>query len=76
MNLSDRTTADLIIMTEVALIGLTALVALLETRWIRTGNPAYLRLTKFIGKLFIINLASSLSPGLSMILSMRNSELQ
>ena len=38
-------------------IGLSALVALMETIWLRTGREDWLRLTKFIGKLFLINIA-------------------
>ena len=30
-------------------IGLTGLVAYMHTRWHRTGDPAYLRMTKFWG---------------------------
>lgn len=45
-------------------IGLTALVAFLETRWIRTGDPAYLRLTKFFGKLLLINFAIGVVTGI------------
>ena len=45
-------------------IGLTALVALLETRWVRTGDPAYLRLTKFFGKLLLINFAIGVVTGI------------
>lgn len=45
-------------------IGLTALVAWLETRWIRTGNPEYLRLTKLFGKLLLINFAIGVVTGI------------
>jgi cytochrome d ubiquinol oxidase subunit I len=45
-------------------IGLTALVALLETRWLRTRDPAYLRLTKFFGKLLLINFAIGVVTGI------------
>ena len=33
------------------------LVAVLQTFWVRTGKERYLRLTKFFGKLFLINFA-------------------
>ena len=45
-------------------IGLTALVALLETRWLRTRDPAYLRLTRFFGKLLLINFAIGVVTGI------------
>ena len=38
-------------------IGLAALVAAMETAWLRTGNDKWLRATKFWGKLFLINFA-------------------
>ena len=36
-------------------IGMSALVAGLQTAWVRTGKEHYLRATKFWGKLFLIN---------------------
>ncbi len=42
-------------------IGLSAIVAAFETAWLRTNAPAYLRLTKFFGKLFLINFAIGVS---------------
>jgi cytochrome d ubiquinol oxidase subunit I len=39
-------------------------IAVLETQWMRTGNPEYLRLTKFFGKLFLINFAIGLVTGI------------
>src|SRR5690349_750733 len=45
-------------------IGLTALVAALETRWVWTRDPAYLRLTKFFGKLLLINFAIGVVTGI------------
>ena len=44
-------------------IGLTAIVAGMETAWIRTQRPEYLRLTKFFGKLLLINFALGLVTG-------------
>ena len=35
-------------------IGLSLTVAWFQTKWYRTGDEAYLRLTKFFGKLFLI----------------------
>jgi cytochrome d ubiquinol oxidase subunit I len=45
-------------------IGLTALVAGMETAWLRTKNPAWLRLTKFFGKLMLINFAIGVVTGI------------
>jgi len=45
-------------------IGGTALVALLETLWLRTHNPDYLRLTKFFAKLLLINFAIGVVTGI------------
>ena len=45
-------------------IGLTAVVAGFETAWVRTGKPEYLRLTKFFGKLFLINFAIGVVTGI------------
>ena len=45
-------------------IGLTGLIAVMQTVWHRTGNPEWLRLTKFFGKLFMINFALGLVTGI------------
>ncbi|MET7752014.1 cytochrome ubiquinol oxidase subunit I [Micromonospora sp. NPDC005367] len=45
-------------------IGLSVLVAILQTLWVRTGNERYLKLTKFYGKLFLINFAMGVVTGL------------
>ncbi|RYB92010.1 cytochrome ubiquinol oxidase subunit I [Nocardioides oleivorans] len=45
-------------------IGLTAVIAGLETAWLRTRNEDYLRLTKFFGKLFLINFAIGVVTGI------------
>jgi cytochrome bd ubiquinol oxidase subunit I len=45
-------------------IGLSALVAILETAWVRTGKEHYLRATRFWGKLFLINVALGVATGL------------
>ncbi|WP_422769531.1 cytochrome ubiquinol oxidase subunit I [Plantactinospora sp. WMMC1484] len=45
-------------------IGLSVLVAILQTRWHRTGDPRYLRLTRFYGKLFLINFAMGVVTGI------------
>jgi cytochrome d ubiquinol oxidase subunit I len=45
-------------------IGLIILVAVMETLWIRTNDESYLKLTKFFGKLFLINFAMGVATGL------------
>ena len=45
-------------------IGLSFVVAGLETAWMRTWDPTYLRLTKFFGTLFVINLAVGVVTGI------------
>ncbi len=45
-------------------IGLAFLTALLQTSWHRTGNPEYLRLTRFFGTLLVINVAIGVVTGL------------
>ena len=45
-------------------IGLSFLVAGLQTAWVRTGKPSYLRLTKFYGELFLINFALGVVTGI------------
>jgi cytochrome d ubiquinol oxidase subunit I len=45
-------------------IGLGFLVAGFETAWIRTGHDRWLRLTKFYGRLFLINFAMGVVTGI------------
>src|SRR5699024_11333204 len=45
-------------------IGMSVLVAIMQTLWFRTGNDRYLRLTKFYGKLFLINFALGVATGI------------
>ena len=45
-------------------IGLSVIVAGFQTAWVRTGNERYLRLTKFFGKLFLINFAIGVVTGI------------
>lgn len=47
-------------------LGLSILVALLETWYVRTGDPDYLRLTKFWGKIFVINFAIGVVTGITL----------
>ncbi|MHA7140555.1 MULTISPECIES: cytochrome ubiquinol oxidase subunit I [unclassified Arthrobacter] len=45
-------------------IGLGLLVATMQTMWVRTGKAQYLRMTKFWGKLFLINFIMGVATGL------------
>ncbi len=45
-------------------IALSMLVAVLQTIWYRTGQARYLRLTRFFGKLFLINFAMGVVTGI------------
>jgi cytochrome d ubiquinol oxidase subunit I len=45
-------------------IGLSAVVAGMETAWLRTRKEEWLRLTKFFGKLFLINFALGVVTGI------------
>ena len=45
-------------------IGMSAVVAGFHTAYVRTHNPAMFRLTKFFGKLFVINFALGLVTGI------------
>ncbi|MCZ2525105.1 cytochrome ubiquinol oxidase subunit I [Streptomyces sp. NPDC059506] len=45
-------------------ISLAALVAGLETAWVRTGKVKYFHATKFWGKLFLINIAMGVVTGI------------
>ncbi|MGO9901389.1 MAG: cytochrome ubiquinol oxidase subunit I [Solirubrobacteraceae bacterium] len=45
-------------------IGLSAWVAICQTRWYRTGNEVYLRMTKFWGKFLLISMAIGVVTGI------------
>ncbi|SDJ43802.1 cytochrome bd-I ubiquinol oxidase subunit 1 apoprotein [Actinokineospora alba] len=45
-------------------IGLSVLVAGMQTAWVRTGDVKYLRMTKFWGKLLLINFAMGVVTGI------------
>jgi len=47
-------------------LGLSILVAAMETAYVKTGNPLYLRMTKFWGKLFLINFALGVVTGITL----------
>ena len=45
-------------------IGLAPLIAVMQTVWVVTNNAAWYRLTKFFGKLFLINFAIGVATGI------------
>jgi len=45
-------------------LGLSILVAIMETVYVKTGNEVYKRMTKFWGKLFLINFAMGVVTGI------------
>ncbi|BBX44616.1 cytochrome ubiquinol oxidase subunit I [Mycobacterium cookii] len=45
-------------------IGLAPLIAVMQTLWVVTDNVAWYRLTKFFGKLFLINFAIGVATGI------------
>ena len=47
-------------------LGLSVLVAIMETAYVRTGNEEYRRMAKFWGKIFIINFAVGVVTGITL----------
>lgn len=47
-------------------LGLSILVAWMETRYVRTGDELYLRMTRFWGKLFLVNFALGIVTGITL----------
>jgi cytochrome d ubiquinol oxidase subunit I len=47
-------------------LGLSFLVAYMETRYVKTGDETYLHMTKFWGKLFLINFALGVVTGITL----------
>jgi len=45
-------------------IGLAPILAVMQTAWMVTGNTAWYRLTRFFGKLFLINFAIGVATGI------------
>lgn len=45
-------------------IGLSGFVALMHTQWVRTGEERYLRMTRFWGKILLINFALGVATGI------------
>jgi len=47
-------------------LGLSVLTAIMETQYVRTGDEEYKRMTKFWGKLFVINFALGVVTGITL----------
>jgi cytochrome bd ubiquinol oxidase subunit I len=47
-------------------LGLSILIAIMETLYVRSGNELYKRMTKFWGKLFLINFAIGVVTGITL----------
>jgi len=47
-------------------LGLSIIVAIMETQYVRTKDETYLRMTKFWGKLFLINFAVGVVTGITL----------
>ena len=47
-------------------LGMSILIAYMETKYARTGEEVYLRMTKFWGKLFLINFALGVVTGITL----------
>ncbi len=45
-------------------LGLTVLIALMETMYVRTGNELYKKMTQFWGKLFLVNFSMGVATGI------------
>lgn len=45
-------------------IGLGILVAVMHTMWVRTGRPEWLRMTRFWGRIYLINFVLGVATGL------------
>lgn len=45
-------------------LGLSVLLAVMETLYVRTGNPLYKKMTQFWGKLFLVNFAMGVVTGI------------
>jgi cytochrome d ubiquinol oxidase subunit I len=47
-------------------LGLSIMIAYMETKYVRTGDELYLRMTKFWGKFFLINFALGVVTGITL----------
>ncbi|QOR46943.1 cytochrome ubiquinol oxidase subunit I [Trueperella pecoris] len=45
-------------------IGLSPLVAIMQTKWLRSGDTKYLRMSEFFGKVLLINFALGVATGI------------
>ena len=45
-------------------IGLGILVAVMHTQWVRTGRPEWLRMTRFWGRVYLVNFVLGVATGL------------
>jgi cytochrome d ubiquinol oxidase subunit I len=47
-------------------LGISVLLAVMETKYVKTGDETYLKMTKFWGKLFLINFALGVVTGITL----------
>ncbi len=47
-------------------LGLSVLIAIMETKYVKTGDETYLSMTKFWGKIFLINFALGIVTGITL----------
>lgn len=47
-------------------LGLSVLIAIMETKYVRTGDETYKKMAKFWGKLFLINFALGVVTGITL----------
>ena len=47
-------------------LGITVLLAIMETLYVRTGDETYKRMTRFWGKLFLINFVLGVVTGITL----------
>jgi len=47
-------------------LGLSIMIAIMETRYVRTGDKIYLSMTKFWGKIFLINFGLGIVTGITL----------
>ena len=47
-------------------LGISILLAVMETKYVKTGDETYLKMTKFWGKLFLINFALGVVTGITL----------
>ena len=47
-------------------LGLSILIAIMETKYVRTGDEEYRRMAKFWGKIFLVNFAVGVVTGITL----------